>query len=472
MSKLIAFAAVVAVVLIPAAAGAAPAAKTSGVVVAKDAARHTLVVASPHGKLTTIRTTAAKLRATRVGSRIAAWGSKLPDGSFHATRVQHKGASKHARIRATVLKVHGTKLLLAGGGSVFGLRLARGAHVTAASRKSLSAGEKVDADVELSHGAIVGHDVAAVGTSVLIDFSGKVTALDATTLTVKTDDESTVVAIPDGITLPSIVKVGSEVEIVASLSDSTLTLVALKLDGDAADSGDDGGSSVDGDSGVHVNGFVTALDSSSVTIQPGDSASPVTFAIPDGFELPAGLTAGSKVEARGTVVDSVLTLTKLKLQSDSGDDGSQEIETEGTVTAHEPGSITIKPAGDGAPLTFTTPDGFTMPDGIQLGSMVSAKGELVSSVLTLTEIELKDSGDDDSQEIETKGTVLSHEPGTVTIQPAVGGSPLTFSIPDGFAMPDGISHGAVVSAKGEFVDSVLTLTEIELQDDGDGGSGD
>ena len=99
-------------------------------------------------------------------------------------------------------------------------------------------------------------------------------------------------------------------EIVASVSGATLTLVEIKIDGDAAESGDDGGSTVDGDSVVHVEGFVTSLDTGSITIQPGDHASPVTFAIPDGFTLPEGLTAGSRVEARGAMANSVLTLTQ------------------------------------------------------------------------------------------------------------------------------------------------------------------
>jgi hypothetical protein len=188
------------------------------------------------------------------------------------------------------------------------------------------------------------------------------------------------------------VQIGSEVEVVASVSGSALTLVSIKLDGDGAETGDDGGSSVSGDGIVHVEGFVTSLDAGSITIQPGHSASPITFAIPDGFTLPAGLAAGSRVEARGAVVSTVLTLTRLKLQTDDGDSG--EIETEGTVTALDSGSITIQPAESGTPLVFAIPDGFTLPDSLEVGSVVNAKGEMVSSVLTLTKLELEDDGGD------------------------------------------------------------------------------
>jgi hypothetical protein len=273
---------------------------------------------------------------------------------------------------------------------------------------------------------------------------------------------STVITIPDGVSVPSLVQVGSEVEIVASVSGATLTLVEVKVDGDSAESGDDGGSSVGEDAAVRVEGFVTSLDTGSITIQPGDNASPVTFAVPDGFTLPAGLAAGSRVKARGDVVSSVLTLTRLALKSDGSDSG--DTETEGTVTALDSGSVTIQPAGGGTPLTFAIPDGFSLPAGLQVGSIVGAKGQTVSSVLTLTTIKLHES---DSGEVEAEGTVSALDSGSVTIQ--TKDSSVVFTIPAGFTLPDGLQVGSSVDAKGAFVSSVLTLTEIELQDGGSDG---
>src|SRR4051812_37640409 len=98
MSKLIALAAVVGVALIPAAANAANPTKLSGVVVSKEAVRHTFVVASRYGKVTTVRATARQMRATPLGARITARGTKLADGSLHAARVSHSGAVKRAHI--------------------------------------------------------------------------------------------------------------------------------------------------------------------------------------------------------------------------------------------------------------------------------------------------------------------------------------------------------------------------------------
>jgi hypothetical protein len=462
MSKLIAVAAVVGAVLIPAAARAATATKLSGVVVSKQTARHTLVIASPLAALTTVRTTARRLRITPLGSRISVTGARLADGSLHATSIVRSGTAYHARIHVTVLKASGTKLLVAGGGSAFAIRLSIATLVRAAARSGPKPGAKISTDVHFSHGGLVGNAGQTVGKSALVHFSGKVTAMGATSLTVASDGVSTVVAIPDGVSLPQLVQIGSEVEIVASVSGATLTLVEIKIDGDGAETGDDGGLDVAGDSVVHVEGFVTSLDTGSITIQPGDDASPVTFAIPNGFTLPAGLGSGSMVEARGDIESAVLTLTRLRLQTDGGDSG--EVETEGTVTALDSGSVTIQPAESGTPLTFAIPDGFSLPAGLQIGSVVSAKGEMVSSVPTLTRLRLEES---DSGEVEAEGTVTALDSGSVTIQ--TKDTSVIYAIPGGFALPNGLQVGSSVDAKGAYVSSVLTLTEIELQD---GGGGD
>ncbi len=153
---------------------------------------------------------------------------------------------------------------------------------------------------------------------------------------------------------------------------------------------------------MKVEGFVTAFGGGSLTVQPGDNASPVTFAVPDGFALPSTLGVGSVVEARGELVGNVLTLTRIELKNEDGD---QEIEAEGTVTALDSGSITVQTSGhdgggdeDGgggssSTLTFTIPDGFGLPAGLAVGSSVKARGDVVDGVLTLTRIELDDEGD-------------------------------------------------------------------------------
>jgi hypothetical protein len=377
-----------AVLLTPALAHAGTNAPTiRGTVAAKQAHRHVLVIAARHSDVETARVSVGQLRHARIGERVALTGRRLADGSLHVTKLRRLGSAKRARLTIVILKTKARRLLVAGGGSAFSIRLSRGTA-------SPQPGHQVKADVELSDHGPVGTKVEDAGDAPVIDFSGVVTAIGPTSFTLQTDGIATVVQLPDGVVLPAVVQVGSEVEVVASIDGSTLTLEAIKLDDD--NPGDDGG--VDVDQGkVKAEGFVTALDTAagSVTVQPGDNASPVTFAIPPGFALPSGLAAGSVVEARGEMVDGVLTLTRIEFRNDDGD---QELEAEGTVTALDAavGSITIQSSDDGETVTFTfaIPSGFALPDGLAVGSSVEARGDIVSGVLTLTRIELKDDGGD------------------------------------------------------------------------------
>jgi hypothetical protein len=389
-------AAVAAALLTPALAHAAtPAvahgATIRGAVVAKQAKRHVLVVALRRGTVVSARVSARQLQRTRVGSRLVLAGARLADGSFHVSHQRRVGRTNRARIHVVVVKANARRLLVAGGGSAFSLRLTHRTRLLASARGP-HPGDEVQAEVELGDAEAVGTTVQSTGQAPLIEFSGVVTAIDAGSFTVSSDGISTVVQLPAGVDLPAVVHVGSEVEVVASISGSTLTLTTIKLDDES--SAENGGSSVDDQGEVEAEGFVTALGSGSITIQPGDNASPTTFAVPGGFTLPSGLAVGSVVEARGGMENGTLTLTRIELKNEDGDQA--ELEAEGAVTGLDSGSITIQTGGDGeggSSITFAIPDGFTLPAGLAVGSVVDAKGTLVGGVATLTEIELQSGGD-------------------------------------------------------------------------------
>jgi hypothetical protein len=314
-------AAVVAIAAVFSTPALAHAGTIRGTVTAKQANRHVLVMAIRHGRVLTARVSSRQLQRTKIGSRLALAVKRLADGSFRTTRLQRLGTAKRARLSVVVLSSSARRLLVAGGGSAFSIRLARGTRLLA-GRENGHAGEQVDADVELSDDGPVATKIDATGEAPLIEFSGVVSAIAATSFTVSTDDIDTVVQLPDGVVLPPIVHVGSEVEIVATMAGSTLTLATIKLDGDNAQGNEDEGSNVDDQGRMEVEGSVTAVDAGAgtLTIQPGDNATPITFAIPDEFTLPAGLADGSVVEARGELVGGVITLTRIELQ-DGGDDG-------------------------------------------------------------------------------------------------------------------------------------------------------
>ena len=361
-------------------------------VVAKQAKRHVLVVALRHGYVMSARVSARQLHNARLGSRLMLVGRRLADGSLHVTGLKRIGHTTRARIQVVVVKAKARRLLVAGGGSAFSIRLTHRTRLLASARGP-QPGDEIQTEVVLSGDEVVGTTVQSTGQAPLVEFSGVVTAIDSASFTVSDDGISTVVQLPPGVGLPAAVQIGSEVEVVASISGSTLTLTTIKLDDES--SMENGGSSVDDQGRVEAEGFVTALDSGSVTIQPGDNASPTTFAIPSGFTLPAGLAVGSVVEARGDIENGTLTLTRIELKNENNDQA--ELEAEGTVTALDTGSITIQTGDDGdtgSPITFTIPDGFTLPAGLAVGSVVDAKGALVNNVATLTELELQDGSGD------------------------------------------------------------------------------
>ncbi len=444
-------AAMAAVLLTPAVAHAGT---FKGTVVAKEAGRQVLVVTTRHGDVMSARVTPRQLRGTRLGTRLVLVGKRAADGSVHVTRLERLGTAKRARVHVVVVKAKGRRLLVAGGGSAFSIRLAHGTRLLA-GEGSVHPGEKVDAEVELSGATAVGETLHATGEAPLIEFSGVVTAMDATTFTVSREGIDTVVQLPDGVVLPQLVHVGSEVEVVAAISGSTLTLTTIKLDGSDS-AGDHGGCNSDDQGHVGVEGFVTALDAGSITIQPGNNASPATFAIPNGFTLPDGLKAGSAVEAHGEMVAGVLTLKRLELRHENGGDG--DLEAEGAVTALDSGSITIQSWGSA--VTFSIPDGFTLPSGLAVGSFVEAHGTTSGAVATLTRIELKS---EDGGRLRVEGTVTALDGGSITVQSGDNPNPLTFAIPDGFTLPAGVVVGSAVEARGEYVNGVLTLRQIELQ---------
>jgi len=357
-------------------------------VVAKQAKRHALVVATRHGDVMSARVSLRQLHNTRVGTRLTLVSRRLADGSLHVVRMRALGKAARAHIHVVVVKARARRLLVAGGGTAFALGLSRRTRVLA-SAAPMHPGDEIDATVDLSREQALSTTVQVSGEAPLIEFSGVVTAIDSTSITLASDGLATVVRLPGGVVLPPIVRLGSEVEVVASISGSTLTLAAIKLDDESSQ--DNGGSSVGDQDQVEAEGFVTGLDSGSITIQPGDNASPVNFAIPAGFAPPPGLALGSIVEARGEMANGVLTLTRLELKTEDGDQA--ELEAEGAVTALDSGSITIQTSdgdgGSGGHMTFAIPAGFTLPNGLSVGSAVDAKGTMVGGIATLSEIEIQ-----------------------------------------------------------------------------------
>ena len=405
----------VAVVLVaavaPGAAGAATSPKAkpvvvAGVVIAREAARGTIVVASAHGVVSTLRS-----RATaKTGTRVAAKSTLLADGTYNTSSIARHGSTRSAHVRAVVVRTTSTRLYLSAGGSVF--TVSRGRQLASAgSGGELPPGTVVNATLTInpSSGSVSQSDVQQVGQTGMVSLEGTISALSSGSLVLAVEEGAlTTVTIPASITLPSTIAAGDRVELLTQVAAGVFTLVTIQDDHAAASSGqgtnvsDSGSSSSSGgdQAKVEAEGLVTAVDLSSspgtLTVQGGDNASGVTFTVPAGFTLPT-LATGDRVHARGTLnPDGTITLVKLELQHPEGGDSgsgtqSSDVSAEGAVTGLTTDSLTVQPGDGGAPVVFTVPAGFDV-SGVAAGDTVEAKGSQdASGTVTLTKLEVKSS---------------------------------------------------------------------------------
>ena len=304
--------------LVPAAAAAAAVAVPTagagtfrGIVVERDAARHTIAVASPSGVVRTVRTN--RLRAA--GTRVSVSAAKLPDLTFRASRVTALGRARAARVHGVVLRQLPARTLVSAGGSVLSIRTTAR---TFASASSMRPGTIVNAHVRISRGSLSAPRLLQAGQATVFEAEGTIASLSPLRLTIEHGVTITL-TVPAALTLPSSLAVGDRVEAIVSFDGTTYTLVTLKDEQEAQD--EDNNDDEDRQE-VEAEGTVTAVaaDSSSITVQSQhDGATPVTFAVPAGFDL-RGVKAGDRVEAKGFRKDGVLTLAKLELKDEGDDD--------------------------------------------------------------------------------------------------------------------------------------------------------
>jgi hypothetical protein len=318
---------------LPALASAAPAA-TRGIVVQRDAAAGSLVLASKNGALHRIKVASAS-RFT-MGSVLQVRGSKI----------SVVGRSHSAKLRGVVMRRSRHAYALAGNGAVLAV----------ATPAPPPAGQQVTATVQVSPTALSDDDgqVEVDETHApSAELHGTVLSQDATTLKISVAGFPAGLSISlGGQTIPTLA-VGTQVEARVTLGPDpanpagiVLTLVSLHAD-NGQGAGEQGSS-------VKAEGQVTALTEAgpaggapgSITIL-GEHGS-MTFVIPAGFG-PSGATVGATVEAHGTPATAAggnPTLVRLEVaDDDQGDDSGGDDGGSGKVSTGQIG------AGTGAPVT-------------------------------------------------------------------------------------------------------------------------
>ena len=441
-----------------------------GVVIARDVARHTLVVSTSAHVVDTLRLSSARaVRAISLGAMESAKVSLLGDGTFRVASLAQSGVARAATLRATIVHSTSGRLTLSAGGSVFAIASARSQSHDSSGNSSTSGATLMSGDVVLVSTSINQNgldetSLQQVGQTNLISLEGVLTSVSTSSLVLAVDEgASTTIAIPASLTLPSTIVAGNEIEILVDNSSGTFTLVSISDDAAATTSGASGvTSSGDGQSvNVEIEGLVVAANATSLTIQPGDQAAQVIVAVPSSIDV-STITVGERIRARADLVAGVLTLSSFDVQSSEGDQGqSMATEVEGVVVSVNSTSIVIQPGDQATPVTLVVTSNVDV-SSVAVGDRVHARGEFVAGVLTLTSLRNQGQGDGSSTEaVEIDGAVTAVSASSLTIQPSDAAAAVIVVVPTTIDVSS-VQVGSEIKATAVLVGGVLTLTNFEV----------
>jgi len=307
MKRLLLFAAASAVLALPATAAA-----FRGVVVAKDPARHALVIASRGGVVRTVRAP-GHLGAVRAGERLVFSARRLSDGTFKAGSLRAAGLARHAVLRGTVVRHRLSHFLISTGGSVIAMR--------GANRHERS-GDRVQVRVSIGRNGLTATSFKDLGHANSLELEGIFLSVNGNQLRLAVEHKGEVfVTVPNGFQLPPL-KAGDEIELDVSVDATTGAFTLLSIRTDDENDGEHGK--------VEVEGTITNLSDTTITVSPGKEdegddddeghGTPVTCAVTD-KSLVAGFQMNDEVEMRCAMVNGTLTLVRLKKEDDDeGDD--------------------------------------------------------------------------------------------------------------------------------------------------------
>ena len=296
-------AATAAVLALPATASA-----FRGVAVAKDQARHSVVVAAKGGVVRTVRAP-GRLGSIRLGHRVVYSARRLADGTFRATDIRSTGPARRAVLRGVVVRNQPRlrRLLLTAGGTVLSVRApSRGF----ASNRGPGAGDRVEVRVHVRGNGLNAISITTIGHAGTLELEGIFLSATSDTLRLAVERRGEVfVSIPAGFQLPQL-RPGDEIELIVTV-DAAGAFTLVRVERDDEDNDDDNGR-------VRVRGDLTQLGGGTVTVQ-AHGASPVTCAVPNGVDL-SGFKVHDQVEMRCANVHGTLTLTRLRERDDDDDD--------------------------------------------------------------------------------------------------------------------------------------------------------
>ena len=364
------------------ASGVAQAATWKGVVVAKDAKRHTLVTASANGAVRTIRSPQG-LKKEALGDVLVVRGARLPDGTFSAASTRRVDRRSRVRLRGTVVRRMGARLLLSAGHSVLAVSVRKEAL-------SLRSGDRV------SLGATVGRrglhcsgGIDPIGHDGQLELEGIYLSTDGDVLSLAVVHRGLVkVTVPDGIDLPELTA-GDELALLVRVEpDGSFTLVQIEDETAGGDDGDGDGDGVDiGKNQFTVTGILASISADAVSVTVERHPEPVRCAIPSGTKL-EGFAVGQLVQMQCYFTGGRFVLYELHSQTGGVSGGGEgELELTGFIASLDAAKVVVEVAG-GDPVTCLLKPGqdlrgFAAGDFVELGCRFSkTRGDYVLTELS------------------------------------------------------------------------------------------
>ena len=413
---------------------AANAGSWTGVVIAKDAKRHTLVAASANGAVRTIRV--ARQARAPLGRRVAVRAAALPDGTYASTGLRVLGRVRHIRFGAVVVKKMPGRLILSAGRSVFPLRIRGAVALGLAQDGGLEPGDQILCDAD------IGADGLEAGKRGVHD-TGHVDQLDLEGIYLSTTDDVIDLAVvhrglvhvkvPAGVDVPEF-NAGDEISLLVSVEpDGSFTLIRAD-DEDASDSSDGGdGTDINAPAGeFSVTGVISELTATSIAVTVERHPEPVRCAVPPNVDL-TGFSAGDLVEMHCYFAKGMFVLASL--DSDSAqlpEDGQPEFTVQGFVASLDGGSIAVTAQGRSEPVRCAVPVGVDL-EGFAVGDFVELHCHFDGGRFVLAELKSDNAAipDGDKAWFTLGGVIVSLSPTLIELQVAHHPTPVHCAVPAG-----------------------------------------
>jgi hypothetical protein len=397
------------------AAPTAAAGSFSGVTVAKDAKRKSVVVVSGRS-VRTVRAGAHYARV-RIGQRVVVSAARLADGTYQAARLRPAGRAQRIRFRAVVIKNDRglRRLILSAGGSVFAVKVGSGGRTTAGTGGGgLAPGDRVEIVAKLSAAATWKGDAKETGRAKLAELEGIFLEKKGNGFDLAVVERGLVhVDVPEGAVLPNF-EAGDQVRMVVLIGrDGSFTFIRGADEGERPQPYKPGPKE-----GFYAEGALAEKDPYSVTVRTeGDKR--VSCAVPSGMDLSI-FRVGERVKLHCVSRENRDVL--VKIHSNYGwvkADGSGELSVHGALSKGN-GTVSVR-REDGLSMACSVPGGidlgvFRSGEAVKLYCRLGADGFVFAAMYS------------ESASLDSDGVLRLHASGLLQERTGV---PIAVRRPDG-----------------------------------------